>query len=186
MPAATVGASEQVTGSGGWHADPMPSTVPPFIADAFIEMAHRIVWASVATVDHHNRPRSRVLHPLWERQGDDLVGWVATGPTPTKLAHLAHSPFVSVNYWSTDQDTCVAECNAEWITDDASCIEMWDRFKNAPPPVGYDPAIIPPWKNGPTSPAFAILKLDPWRVRVFPGSVLMGTGGEVLTWTQAR
>lgn len=35
-------------------------------APAFVEMAHRIVWGSVATVDRHGRPRSRVLHPIWQ------------------------------------------------------------------------------------------------------------------------
>lgn len=33
------------------------------VAPAFVEMAHRIVWASVATVDGQGRPRSRILHP---------------------------------------------------------------------------------------------------------------------------
>lgn len=53
---------------------------------------------------------------------------------------------------------------------------------HAPEPVGYDPAIVPPWKDGPLSPAFAVLRLKPWRLRVFPGSVLLGGGGDVLTW----
>ena len=34
-------------------------------APAFVAMAHRIVWANVATVDADGRPRSRILHPLW-------------------------------------------------------------------------------------------------------------------------
>jgi hypothetical protein len=33
------------------------------VAPAFVEMAHRIVWATVATVDSQGRPRSRILHP---------------------------------------------------------------------------------------------------------------------------
>ena len=151
-------------------------------APAFVEMAHRIVWSTVATVDADGRPRSRILHPLWEWDGDALVGWIATGPTPLKRAHLDHSPYVSVNYWTPEHDTCTAECSAEWLLDDASCIEGWERFEEAPAPVGYDPAIIPAWDDGPTSPAFAILRLTPWRLRVFPGSVLLGQGGEVLTW----
>ena len=151
-------------------------------APSFVEMAHRIVWSTVATVDADGRPRSRILHPLWEWDGASLVGWIATGPTPIKRAHLDHSPYVSVNYWTPDHDTCTAECSAEWMLDDASCIEGWERFKEAPAPVGYDPAIIPVWADGPTSPAFAILRLTPWRLRVFPGSVLLGQGGEVLTW----
>jgi hypothetical protein len=36
--------------------------------------------------------------------------------------------------------------------------------------------------GSPTSETFAVLKLDPWRLRVFPGTVLYGSGGEVLTW----
>ena len=50
------------------------------VAPAFVEMAHEIVWASVATVGSDGRPRSRVLHPYWEFDGNNLVGWIATGP----------------------------------------------------------------------------------------------------------
>ena len=151
------------------------------IAPAFVEMAHQIVWASVATVDARKRPRSRVLHPIWEWDGTDLVGWVGTGPTPTKRAHLDASPFVSANYWAPNQDTCVAECEASWHVDDDTCTRIWNLLKDAPAPVGYDPAIIPGWEQ-PTDEAFAALRLDPWRLRVFPGSVFMGQGGDVLTW----
>lgn len=152
------------------------------VAPAFVEMAHRIVWCTVATVDDQGRPRSRILHPLWEWDGTSLVGWIATGPTPVKRANLAHSPYVSANYWASDHDTCTAECLATWQLDDETRTAMWDRFKNAPAPVGYDPAIIPDWADGPLSPAFGVLRLEPWRLRVFPGSVLLGGGGEVLTW----
>lgn len=155
-------------------------------AEAFVSMAHSIVWASVATVSRSGRPKSRVLHPLWEVARDpagdaELIGWIATGPTPIKLAHLSAHPFVSVNYWSPNQDVCTAECDAEWRNDDQTRTEIWDRFKNAPAPVGYDPAIIPPWSGGPLSPAFGVLRLTPNFVRVFPGSALMGQG-EILTW----
>jgi len=148
---------------------------------AFVEMAHSIVWASVASVDRKGRPRSRVLHPIWHFEDGALGGWVATGPTPLKRAHLEHSPFVSVNYWATNQDTCVAECRATWHFDLETRERIWDLFKSTPAPVGYDPAIIPGWTK-PGDDAFAAWKLEPWRVRVFPGSVLMGQGGEVLTW----
>jgi hypothetical protein len=61
------------------------------IAPAFVEMAHSIVWASVATVDE------------------------------TRTA-------------------------------------VWDKFANGPEPVGYDPRIIPVWRDGPTSEQFAALR----------------------------
>lgn len=154
------------------------------VAPAFVEMAHRIVWASVATVDGSGRPRSRILHPFWVWQDGALTGWVATGPSAVKRAHLARSPYVSVNYWAPGHDTCTAECSADWHLDDDACLRVWDMFKHAPEPVGYDPAIIPPWAGGPTSPAFAVLRLEPWRLRVFPGTVLLGQGGEVLTWSK--
>jgi hypothetical protein len=151
------------------------------VAPAFIDMAHRIVWATVATVDKHGRPRSRVLHPIWQWDGERLVGWIATSPTPIKRAHLAAHRFASVNYWTPSHDTCVAECRAEMLTDDQTRITVWNLFKNAPEPVGYDPAIVPAW-SGPTAEAFAVLRLEPWRLRVFPGTVLMGQGGEVMKW----
>ena len=153
------------------------------VAPAFVAMAHRIVWCTVATVDAKGRPRSRILHPIWEWDGERLTGWIATGPTPMKRAHLSASPNVSCNYWTTTHDTCVAECAAEWAFDDATRTRVWDLFKNGPAPVGYDPKIIPGWTS-PTAPSFAALKLDPWRLRVFPGTVLMGKGGDVLTWSR--
>lgn len=58
---------------------------------------------------------------------------------------------------------------------------VWDLFLDGPEPVGYDPTIVPAWTS-PTADAFAVLRLEPWRLRVFPGSVLMGQGGEVLNW----
>lgn len=152
------------------------------IARPFADVAHRVVWATVATVDAHDRPRSRVLHPIWEVVDDGLVGWIATGPTPVKVAHLTHSPFVSVSYWDEQQDVATAECEATWHHDDETCVRIWDLFKHAPQPVGYDPAIIPPWSDGPTSPAFAALRLDPWRLRVFPGTLLLQGNGDVLDW----
>ena len=150
-------------------------------APAFVEMAHQIVWASVATVNTAGRPMSRILHPIWQWDGTTLTGWVGTGPTPIKRAHLAATPYVSVNYWVPEQDTCVADCKAMWAFDDETRIMVWDLFVNTPEPLGYDPTIIPQWTS-PTCDAFAVLKLAPWRLRVFPGSVMMGQGGEVLTW----
>jgi hypothetical protein len=153
------------------------------IAPAFLEMAHRIVWATVATVGPDQRPRTRVLHPLWHWDGEALTGIVATEPTPLKRAHLAHTPYLSVTYWNPDNDTCTADCGAEWILDDEGREEVWRRFVEAPAPVGYDPAVVPQWAEGPPSPAFAGLWLTPLRLRVMPGTVMLQGVGEVLSWT---
>ena len=154
------------------------------IAPAFIATAHRIVWATVATVDTRGRPRSRILHPIWEWDGTDLTGWIATSPTPVKRAHLAGRPDVSVSYWDPSQDTVSAECATTWILDDEGRREVWERFRTGPEPVGYDPAIVPVWADGPTSEAFGALRLDPWRLRVFPGTLLLEGRGDVLTWAR--
>ena len=145
-------------------------------------MAHRVVWATVSTVDRQGRPRSRILHPYWIWDGEELVGWIATGPTHsngrTPSAHrLSRSTIGRRN--KTPARPSVA---ATWGFDDETRRWVWQLFKHGPEPVGYDPAIVPAWKDGPTSAAFAVLRLDPWRLRVLPGTAMLGGGGEVLTW----
>ena len=151
------------------------------VAPAFVEMAHEIVWATAATVDSHGRPRSRILHPIWQWDGHQLIGWISTTPTPIKRAHLAASPFMSLNYWSPNQDICTAECHASWVFDDETRTQVWQLFATTPEPVGYNPSIISAWTH-PTAEAYAAIRLEPWHLRVFPGTVLFGQGGQVLTW----
>lgn len=151
------------------------------VAPAFVAMAHRIVWCTVATVDPMNRPRTRMLHPIWEYDGDRLTGWIATSPASPKAGHIAANPEVSLTYWSPDHDTCTADCRAEWETTDADRQAGWNRFVNGPVPVGYDPQLIPDWSSA-DAPAFGILRLEPLRLRVMPGSVLLHGEGTVLRW----
>jgi hypothetical protein len=152
------------------------------IAPAFVGMAHSIVWSSVATVDAKGRPRTRIMHPIWQWDGAALVRWIATEPTPLKRAHLTAHPDISISYWTTNHDTCSAECRADWVFDDEGRTAVWSMFTNRPAPVGYDPAIIPQWVGGPTSDAFAALRLTPWRIRLMPGTELINGEGEVLSW----
>src|SRR6188508_2978137 len=60
---------------------------------------------------------------------------------------------------------------------------VWQKFVDAPAPVGYDPRIVPAWKDGPDSDAFAALRLRPWRLRVMPGTAMLTGQGRVLTWS---
>ncbi len=154
------------------------------VAPRFVEMAHRIVWCTVATVDSGNRPRTRILHPIWAYDGERLTGWIATSPHSPKAAHLEHRPEVSLTYWDASQDTCTADCTTAWELDEDSRRAGWDRFANGPEPVGYDPRIIPDWTD-PMADAFGILRLDPHRLRVMPGSVLLRGEGQVSTWSAA-
>ena len=57
------------------------------------------------------------------------------------------------------------------------------KVRKAPEPVGYDPYIIPMWKDGPTSDEFAVLRLSPYRLRVMAGTVMMKGEGAALRWT---
>jgi hypothetical protein len=161
----------------------MPSTLPD-IAPAFVQMAHRIVWATVATVDEQGRPWTRVLHPIWEWDGERLTGWIATGPTPVKRAHLAAHPYVSMTYWDPAQDTASVHCRASLHTDDETRTQVWERFRSGPEPVGYDPAIIPAW-DSPLAPGFAALRLEPWMLRVQPAGVLLrGESDQIMVWRE--
>ena len=45
------------------------------LEDKFKAITQRIVWCTVTTVDRQGRPRSRLLHPVW----DGTTGWIATG-----------------------------------------------------------------------------------------------------------
>ena len=83
------------------------------VATAFVEIAHAVAWCSAATVDRKGRPRSRILHPIWEWDGASLVGWVAAFPTALMRGHLNNNPYMSCTYWAETQNTCTAECDAD-------------------------------------------------------------------------
>ena len=104
-------------------------------------------------------------------------------PSPVKKAHLAVHPQMSLNYWAPTHDTCSAECLVEWYTDDETRAAVWNKFADAPAPVGYDPRIIPQWADGPTSHDFAALRLTPYRLRVMAGTVMTKGEGGPLTWS---
>ena len=137
------------------------------------------MWCTVATVERRGRPRSRVLHPLWERTGDGLTGWITTRPTPLKVAHLAASPYVSCSYWDPRHEVAVAECHAAWVDDEPTRARAWELFRAAPAPLGHDPAEL--WPDGPGSEDAGVLRLVPWRLRAADAAT-MAAGGAPLAW----
>jgi hypothetical protein len=155
---------------------------PASVTEAFIAIAHRVVWCTLATVDRRGRPRSRLVHPIWELTDDGVVGWVISRPTPLRRAHLAATPFVSCSYWDPAHDVAVADCAAAWVEDDAGKEHAWCVFRDGPEPVGYDPATI--WPDGPRDPGAAVIRLHPWRLKAADAATLAG-GGAALTWRQA-
>ncbi len=150
-----------------------------------VSIAHAAVWAQMATVDSSGRPRSRVVHPVWTRAGDELIGWLTTRRTPVKTRHLAANPHVSLAYLASNHDLAYFDCTAEWVDDLEGKLACWNAFVRAEPPVGYDPITI--WPDGPGSSDFAVLRLRPYRVQAGRATEIAAgkkPGIEHLTYTR--
>ncbi|MFN8559548.1 MAG: pyridoxamine 5'-phosphate oxidase family protein, partial [Dehalococcoidia bacterium] len=130
------------------------------VAPDFTERVGRIVWCTAATVDPRGRPRTRILHPIWE----GTTGWIGTGRHSPKEAHLAGNPHMSLTYWDPRHEQIYVECVAAWEDDPSERRRIWELFRATPPPLGYDPAMI--WTGGPNDPTFGVLKLTPWRIEL--------------------
>jgi uncharacterized pyridoxamine 5'-phosphate oxidase family protein len=123
----------------------------------FLQRVNRMVWCSAATIDAQQRPRSRVLHPIW--QGS--TGWILTHRTSHKSKHLLHNPYVSLAYVTEVMRPVYADCCVEWVEDKVAKARIWELVRSLPPPLGFDPAhdfISPDHEN------FGLLKLTPWRI----------------------
>ncbi len=126
----------------------------------FDALTRRIVWCTVATVDRRGRPRSRILHPVWEGR----TGWIATGRHSHKAKHLAANPFVSLCYWDPQHEQAIIDCHARWRDEPEVRSRVWDLLKSTPEPVGYDPALF--WSS-PEDEGYGVLQLEPWRLEVW-------------------
>lgn len=127
------------------------------IEEEFLQRVHTMVWCSVATIDRKQRPRSRILHPIWE----GATGWIATHPHSHKAQHLEHCPYISLAYITNIQQPVYVDGRVEWIENLDQKRRIWELFKNAPPPLGFDPARD---YISPDHPYFGVLKVIPWRI----------------------
>ena len=143
------------------------------IEASFLARVRDIVWCNVATVDRRGRPRSRVLHPIWE----GATGWILTERHSPKEKHLASNPYVSLCYASANLEQVYAECRAEWEDRPAEKARLWNLFAQTPPPVGYDPIAF--WPGGKEDPRFGVLRLVPWRIEVTSLADLMKGEGRI-------
>jgi general stress protein 26 len=126
----------------------------------FNARTRRIVWCTVATVDSKGRPRNRILHPIWE----GTTGWIATGRQSLKTKHLANNPNVSLLYWDPAQQNVQIEATADWEDDAAERRRVWELYKAAPPPLGYDIGDFFP--GGPDGGGWGLLKITPCRIEL--------------------
>lgn len=127
------------------------------IESEFIERAHSTVWCNVATIDTKNRVRSRLLHPIWE----NATGWVGTRRNSLKAKHIAHNPYVSLAYIADVVKPIYVECFAQWEDDREVRHHIWELFRSAQPPLGFDFGTI---FGDPDNAEFGLLKLTPWRI----------------------
>lgn len=142
------------------------------IAEEFDRRVSEKVWCSVATVDRAGRPRSRVLHPIW----DGCIGWVGTYPGSHKSRHLEANPYVSCSYVDSLAPVYV-DCRAEWVLDVGQKRLVWELMQSKPAPYGFDPGLIWP---APEGQRFGVLKLIPWRLEIYTASP--GQPPNVLVW----
>jgi len=130
------------------------------IADVFQQRTHRIVWCSLATVNRKGRPRTRIMHPIWEGP----VGWIATGRWSAKAADLDHNPFVSLSYWDQKQEQVHVDARAYWEEDIDEKRRIWRLFGSLEPPIGYDLATF---FGSAEDPDYGLLKIIPWRIELY-------------------
>ena len=133
------------------------------VLDDALAVSRTVVWAVMTTVDAGGRPRNRVVHPVWERAGAEVRGWVTTRRSPVKAAHLAANAHVGIAYAGVDHDVAYLDCTARWASADERR-HAWDLCRSLPEPAGFDPASI--WPDGPDSPGAEVLRLEPYRVQV--------------------
>jgi len=139
----------------------------------FMRRVTAAIYCTMATVDSQGRPRSRIMHPVW----DGPVGWVISWPQSHKAKHLRDNPYVSLAYIHDRDKPVYADCLAEWVNTASEKQRIWDLHKLAPAPLGFDPK---PHYDTVTNPYFGLLKFSPWRVE------LAQLEGEPLIWRPYR
>lgn len=129
------------------------------IEEEFVRKAHDAVLCCAATIDSRNRPRTRVLHPLWE----GAIGWVTTRRSSPKVKHLAGNPHLSLACIVDAFRPIYVECMAQWVGDLEERRRIWDVLRAMPPPFGFEPAET--WGDI-ADPENGLLKLAPWRIEI--------------------
>jgi general stress protein 26 len=125
----------------------------------FMRRAQQAVYCNVATADLKGRPRSRVMHLVW----DGPTGWVITWAESLKAKHLANNPHVSLAYIGNPYKPIYVECTAGWVTEVDEQLRIWELHKSIPAPLGFDPG---PGYRTIEDKYFGLLKFTPWRIEL--------------------
>ena len=135
----------------------------------FIARVTQAIYCSMATVDRKNRPRSRILHPIW----DGSTGWVISWPASHKAQHLQINPYVSLAYIHDKEKPVYVDCQAAWVDTEDEKLRIWELHKQIPPPLGFDPE---PHYGTIHHEYYGLLKFTPWRIEL--GNLF----GEPIIW----
>lgn len=141
----------------------MPRTTTTFaqIEHEFMQRISKMVYCNFATVDAQQRPRSRVVHPIWE----GTTGWYTTMAKTAKLNQIAANPYVSLAYIAEPFTPVYVECRASWHDDLPTKQRFWRLCQSIPEPLGYDPAVT--WGGDIDHPTFSLVRLDAWRIELY-------------------
>lgn len=146
------------------------------IEQRFTERVHQAVWCTLATVDTEGRPRTRIVHTIWE----GATGYAVTRRGSPKLRDIAANPHVSLAYTTDIGRPVYAECRAVGTDDGDSRRHVWDLFGSAPAPLGYDVSTI--FKSA-DDPEYIVLRFDAERIAVEDAT---GQGERRLVWRATR
>lgn len=148
------------------------SELPPFtvetvqdfaeIEQEFMHRINQMVVCCAATVDPMQRPRTRILHPIWE---PGARGWVFTFRHSPKAKHLAYQPSFSLAYIGDAVRPVYVDCAAEWVDELSEKQRLWELFRDTPPPMGTDMDMA--FGTSYTDSKVGLLKLTPHRIEVY-------------------
>lgn len=139
--------------------------VTPQDKDAFFcdveAAAKKAIWCALATVTANHEARVRMVHPTWE--GDIL--WIATGPQTAKAREIQNNGAVDIQFQVAPPDFVhlLVRGKASVLQDQDTRTRVWDVMD-------YD--LLQFWPNGPTSPDFCVIRVEPLRVEL---SYMFGT-----------
>ena len=116
-----------------------------------IEFAKTYEYSNLITIDNSGFPKGRMMENL--PLGEDIVFWFATGNQSSKVAEIKNNPNANVFlYRPVDHSSISVQGKAEIVTDDAVRKEKWKERWTAF------------WKEGPTDPAYTLIKINPEKV----------------------
>ncbi len=130
------------------------------IAGAFAQRIRHAVWCNAATVDRQGRPRSRLIHPIW----DGVVGYATSAVRTAKLSQIVAVPWMSLAYIAEPFRPTYIECTAVVQNDPETRHRVWDLFAHTPEPLGGD--LRSAW-GAVDNPDYVVIRLEPWRIELY-------------------